>query len=111
MFLVPNPSILRAGLLGFEANLLEHLGLPVKLGLASWEFVDAQHKSQNVGVLLSRQTSGCALRHGFANAIKQIAQSQSIPIRLECAAGQCRSGFPSREHVAMTGSAFLAIDC
>src|SRR5215510_3290802 len=47
------PLVLGGGLFGFETNFLEHFRLPVKLGLARREFVDAQHKSQDVGVLLA----------------------------------------------------------
>jgi len=67
-------SVLR-GLFRFEADFLEHLRLAVKLRLPGRELVDVQQESQDVGVLLSRQTARLALRHGFADAVEKIAET------------------------------------
>src|SRR5215510_6651682 len=47
------PLILGGGLFGFETNLLQHFGLSIELRFPHREFVDAQHKSQDVGILLA----------------------------------------------------------
>src|SRR5262252_1087862 len=102
--------ILCCWLLCFEANLLQHFRLAIKFGLTRRKFVDAQQEGENVCVLLSRQAAGRSLWHRFANAVEQIAQRQSVPIGLESAAGEGRSGFSSREHVTVTRGAFFLID-
>jgi len=102
--------ILLGGLLGFETNFFQHLRLPVKLRLPCGKFVDAQHKRQNVGVLLACQAARLALRHGLANAIEEIAKRQTIPIGLERTACQCWRGLASCQQGAVAGGAFLLID-
>src|SRR5438132_3226921 len=102
-------SVLR-GLFRFEADFLEHLRLAVKLRLPGRELVDVQQESQDVGVLLSRQTARLALRHGFADAVEKIAETKAIRFGLKRAASQRRRGLASREHVAVAGGALLLID-
>src|SRR6267378_1115355 len=94
----------------FKAYFFEHLRLLVKFSFARWKFVDAQHESQNVRVLLPGEAAGSALRHGLADAVKQVAHREAIPVRQERSTGQRRSGFSAGEHVAVASRTFLLVD-
>jgi hypothetical protein len=104
----PGPSTL--GLGRIELDLLENLALAVEFGLAGGELIDLQYESQDIGVLLPAETSGCVLRHRDANAVEKIAQCQAIPIGKERVAGQGRSRFTTGEFPAMAGRTLLAIE-
>src|ERR1039458_3151286 len=81
----------------FDFDLLENFALRGEFCLACGEPIQTQNIRQHVGVL----------RHGLANAVKEISNSERIPVGKKPGALQGGRFFATRESAAVTVDAFL----
>src|SRR5215472_16952548 len=91
-----------------KTNVFQRFRL-LQLGLAGWEFVDAQNERQDISLLLNTHFSRLALGHGEANLVEQFAYSQAVPTLQEILAGERWSVFMSSELFVVAGGAFAIV--